>query len=40
VSGWNFGAYYTDTNADGTVYTLAGKNIGKSTGTVFVQKTF
>lgn len=39
-SGWNIGAYYTDTNASSSVYTIAGKNIGKSTGTVFVQKTF
>jgi uncharacterized protein (TIGR02001 family) len=40
VSGWNFGAYYTDTNANSSVYTLAGRDISKSTGTVFVQKTF
>ena len=38
--GWNFGAYYTDTNAKDAGYTLAGRNIGKATGTVFVQKTF
>lgn len=40
VNGWNFGAYWTDTNTNGSVYTYAGKNIGKSTGTAFVQKTF
>ena len=40
VSGWNLGAYYTDTNAKDAGYTLAGRNIGKATGTVFVQKTF
>ena len=38
--GWNVGAYYTDTNAKDAGYTLAGRNIGKATGTVFVQKTF
>ena len=40
VSGFNVGAYYTDTNAKDAGYTIAGKNIGKSTGTVFIQKTF
>jgi hypothetical protein len=40
VNGWNIGAYWRDTNANGSVYTIAGKNIGKSTGTVFLQKTF
>jgi len=40
AGGWNVGAYYTDTNAKDAGYTLAGRNIGKSTGTVFVQKTF
>jgi uncharacterized protein (TIGR02001 family) len=40
AGGWNIGAYYTDTNAKDSGYTLAGRNIGKSTGTVFVQKTF
>jgi uncharacterized protein (TIGR02001 family) len=40
VNGWNLGAYYTDTNAKDAGYTLAGRNIGKATGTVFVQKTF
>lgn len=37
---WNLGAYYTDTNAKDAGYTLAGRNIGKASGTVFVQKTF
>jgi hypothetical protein len=40
MSGWNLGAYYTDTNAKDAGYMLAGRNIGKATGTVFVQKTF
>ncbi len=40
MNGWNFGAYYTDTNARDAGYTLAGRNIGKATGTVFVQRTF
>ena len=40
VNGWNLGAYYTDTNAKDAGYTLAGRNIGKATGTAFVQKTF
>ena len=40
VSGWNFGAYYTDTNAHSSAYTIAGRDISKATGTVFVQKTF
>ncbi len=40
VNGWNLGAYYTDTDAKDAGYTLAGRNIGKATGTVFVQKTF
>jgi uncharacterized protein (TIGR02001 family) len=40
VNGWNLGAYYTDTNAKDAGYTIAGRNIGKATGTVFVQKTF
>lgn len=40
VNGWNLGAYYTDTNAKDAGYTLASRNIGKATGTVFVQKTF
>ena len=40
INGWSFGGYWTDTNTNGSVYTIAGKNIGKSTGTAFVQKTF
>jgi uncharacterized protein (TIGR02001 family) len=40
VNGWSFGGYYTDTNANSSVYTIAGRDISKSTGTVFVQKTF
>jgi uncharacterized protein (TIGR02001 family) len=38
--GWTLGGYWTDTNANSSVYTLAGRNIGKSTGTAFIQKTF
>jgi uncharacterized protein (TIGR02001 family) len=33
------GAYYTDTDAKAAGYTLAGKNIGKSQATFFLQKT-
>jgi len=40
VNGWNLGAFYSDTNAKDAGYTLAGRNIGKATGTAFVQKTF
>jgi uncharacterized protein (TIGR02001 family) len=40
INGWNFGAYWTDTNANSGVYTIAGRNISQSTGTAFVQKTF
>jgi uncharacterized protein (TIGR02001 family) len=40
VNGYNIGAYYTDTNAKDAGYTIAGRNIGKATGTVFLQKTF
>jgi uncharacterized protein (TIGR02001 family) len=43
-NGINVGAYYTDTNISkanaASNWTYAGKNIGDSTGTVFVQKTF
>ena len=43
-NGINVGAYYTDTNIGkanaAANWTYAGKNIGDSTGTVFVQKTF
>jgi uncharacterized protein (TIGR02001 family) len=42
--GVNIGAFYTDTNISTTNatanWTYANKNIGDSTGTVFVQKTF
>jgi uncharacterized protein (TIGR02001 family) len=40
VNGYTFGAYWTDTDANRPAYTLAGKFIGASTGTVYVQKTF
>ena len=40
VSGFSIGAYWSDTNANANAYTLAGRFIGKSTGTVFIQKTF
>ena len=36
----NVGAYYSDTNTKDFGYTIAGRNIGKATGTVFIQKTF
>jgi uncharacterized protein (TIGR02001 family) len=43
-NGVNIGAYYTDTNISkanaAANWTYANKNIGDSTGTVFVQKTF
>jgi uncharacterized protein (TIGR02001 family) len=42
--GLNIGAFYSDTNIStanaAANWTYAGKNIGDSTGTVFVQKTF
>jgi uncharacterized protein (TIGR02001 family) len=42
--GLNVGAFYTDTNIStanaAANWTYAGRNIGDSTGTVFVQKTF
>ena len=42
--GLNIGAFYTDTNIStanaAANWTYAGRNIGESTGTVFVQKTF
>jgi len=40
INGYTFGAYWTDTNNNESAYTIAGKNIGRSTGTAFVQKTF
>ena len=39
--GINVGAFYTETKGTrATMWTYNGKNIGESTGTVFVQKTF
>jgi uncharacterized protein (TIGR02001 family) len=42
--GVNIGAFYTDTNIStanaAANWTYAGRNIGDSTGTVFIQKTF
>jgi Bacterial protein of unknown function (Gcw_chp) len=40
VAGYKVGAYDSDTNAKDAGYTIAGRNIGNSTGTVFIQKTF
>ena len=39
-NGVNVGGYWTDTNAKDAGYTLVGHNIGDSTFTAFVQKTF
>ena len=39
-NGVNVGAYYTNTNARDSAYTLLGDNIGDDQFTVFVQKTF
>ncbi|MGV3581996.1 MAG: TorF family putative porin [Methylophilus sp.] len=39
-NGINLGAYYTNTNARDSFYTIQGKNIGDDQFTVFVQKTF
>lgn len=39
-NGVNVGGYYTDTDAEDAGYTYLGDNIGDSTFTVFVQKTF
>ncbi len=39
-NGVNLGAYYTDTNAQASSYTLAGENIADNQFVVFVQKTF
>lgn len=39
-NGYNIGAYWTDSNAKDAGYTIANRNIGDSTGVVFVQKTF
>lgn len=40
VGGYNIGAYWSDSDTKASAYTIAGRNIGKSTGTVFIQKTF
>lgn len=40
INGWNFGAFWSDSNSNDSAYTIAGKNIGRSTGTAFIQKTF
>jgi uncharacterized protein (TIGR02001 family) len=40
LAGYNIGAYWSDSNTKDSAYTIAGRNIGKSTGTVFIQKTF
>jgi uncharacterized protein (TIGR02001 family) len=39
-NGVNVGGFYTDTDAEDAGYTYLGKNIGDSTFTAFVQKTF
>ena len=40
-NGVNVGAYWTDTNgAKDASWTYSGKNIGESTGTAYIQKTF
>lgn len=39
-NGVNIGAYWTGTTARDGEWDFAGKNIGRSTGTVFLQKTF
>jgi uncharacterized protein (TIGR02001 family) len=40
-NGVNLGAFWTDTkDASDTAWTYNGRNIGKQTGTVFLQKTF
>ena len=41
-NGVNLGAYWTDTNVakDNTNWIYNGKNIGESTGTAYIQKTF
>jgi len=40
LNGVNLGGYWTYANTKDSYWTLAGRNIGDSTGTVFVQKTF
>jgi len=39
-NGVNVGGYWTKAETKDNNYTIAGKNIGDSTGTVFIQKTF
>jgi uncharacterized protein (TIGR02001 family) len=40
LNGVNLGGYWTYANTKDIAWTYAGRNIGDSTGTVFVQKTF
>jgi uncharacterized protein (TIGR02001 family) len=40
LNGVNVGGYWTYANTKDAAWTYAGRNIGDSTGTVFVQKTF
>ena len=40
LNGVNVGGYWTYANTKDIAWTYAGRNIGDSTGTVFVQKTF
>ena len=40
LSGVNLGGYWTYANTRDQVWTLNNRNIGDSTGTVFVQKVF
>ena len=40
LNGVNLGGYWTYANTKDAVWTYAGRNIGESTGTVYVQKTF
>jgi uncharacterized protein (TIGR02001 family) len=40
LNGVNVGGYWTYANTKDSVWTLANSNLGDSTGTVFVQKTF
>ena len=40
LNGVNVGGYWTHANTKDVAWTYAGRNIGDSTGTVFVQKTF
>ena len=39
-NGVNVGGYWTKANTDDKMWTLRGKNIGDSTGTLYLQKTF